>query len=152
MFFLETSSNDSDLRNTSLNACFLSEDAVNVLGIKVFPFVDNLRIIRPTTMLLCPLRALDVYEVKTVHRDFKNIPLIACYAQGKDALNRVILLIYNNLLSTCRSVEVINRILKVLGKGEEAEKFVSDVLSVVHVSVMCVSVIRTRTVYQIFEF
>jgi hypothetical protein len=85
------------------------------------------------------LGALDINKVKTINGDVENIPLTTCYSERKDALNGVILLINDNLLSTCHNAEVTHRVLEVLGQSEEEEEFVSDVLNVAHVSVVCCS-------------
>lgn len=89
------------------------------------------------------LGALHINKVKTIEGDVKNIPLTTCSSERKNALNGVVLLINDNLLSSCHNAEVTHRVLEVLRKSEEEEEFVSDVLNVAHVSVACCSELHT---------
>lgn len=118
---------------TSFNTCGFTEDTVYIFTVKVFPLMNELI----TTLGI--LGALYINEVKTIEGDVENIPLTTCYSERKNALNGVVLLINDNLLSSCHNTEVTHRVLEVLRQSEEEEEFVSDVLNVAHVSVVCCS-------------
>jgi hypothetical protein len=120
-------------RKTSFNTCSFTEDTVYILTVKILPLMNHLE----TTSGI--LGALYIYKVKTINSDVENIPLTTCYSERKNALNGVVLLINDNLLSTCHNTEITHRVLKVLGQSKEEEEFVSDVLNVAHVSVACCS-------------
>jgi hypothetical protein len=127
-------------RKASFNTCSLTEDMIYIFTVKILPLMNHLE----TTSGI--LGALYIYKVKTINSDVENIPLTTCYSERKDALNGVVLLINDNLLSTCHNAEVTHRVLKVLRKSEEEKEFVSDVLNVAHVSVVCCS---TEIIHEI---